>query len=294
MFYQVLTCTTSLRRFDESDLSRSLRWTAINNLEAYTYRARELLESAEFISALGADSKPKLAEMVEQSSKWIQSTEASAASKADLKERLSALEKLVEPADGRRIEAAERPERIAQFKSALEHTRVVLDEIKKGRRAAAKEKPSTMASASASATAWAWGMGPDGKQTSTSTSTSTSSSSRNTLAAYSEEDETQIEKAAEKADQWLSDNLAKQSKLQAHESPAFSGQDMEGALKELNQAMLDVVNRRIKMVSQAKARSKKANESSSSSGGGDSPSDGGSTARATARAQATLSVKDEL
>ncbi|KAI9158620.1 Hypoxia up-regulated protein 1 [Paramyrothecium foliicola] len=110
-----------LKAFAASDKARMLREEALNQLEGYTYKVRDLLESETFIEASTEAERSQLSKTLGVVSEWLYEDGVDA-SRAELKAKLKELEDLAFPIVKRRDESAQRPELVAALKGALNQT----------------------------------------------------------------------------------------------------------------------------------------------------------------------------
>ncbi|EGU77261.1 hypoxia up-regulated 1 [Fusarium oxysporum f. sp. conglutinans race 2 54008] len=118
-----------LKAFAASDKARLQREEALNQLEAFTYKIRDLLEGDAFIAASTEKERTKLAELASETSDWLYADGAEA-SKDVLKSKLKVLKDLVTPIQKRVEETEKRPEYLTALKQTLENTQGFVDKIK--------------------------------------------------------------------------------------------------------------------------------------------------------------------
>ena len=240
-----------LAAFDRSDLSRIQREEALNVLEAYTYRTRDLLENTDFIGASTEAVRSSLTSLLSSTSDWLYGEGSSAKAEA-FKSKLAALKAIVDPVQKRREEAAARPEILKSLQSSLDQTKSMVDAI--GKQIAASISSASEAALASSTTTEATSSPssaddlddldePDASTTSSSAKASESPS----LMPYTEDDLTSITRAYETVAEWLKTKIAEQDKLQAFEDPAFTIKEVEAKAKELNKALMDMVTKKMQM-----------------------------------------------
>ncbi|KAH6606755.1 heat shock 70 [Trichoderma cornu-damae] len=110
-----------LKAFAVSDTARLRREEALNQLEAYTYKVRDLVESEAFISASTEEERQTLVEKASEASDWLYE-EGDAATKDDFKAKLQLLQELVGPIQKRIDEAERRPGLITELRAILNTT----------------------------------------------------------------------------------------------------------------------------------------------------------------------------
>ncbi|KAG9839247.1 actin-like ATPase domain-containing protein, partial [Aureobasidium melanogenum] len=240
-----------LAAFDRSDLSRIQREEALNVLEAYTYRTRDLLENSDFIGASTEAVRSQLTSLLSSTSDWLYGEGSSAKAEA-FKSKLNDLKAIVDPVQKRREEAAARPEILKSLQSSLDQTKSMVDLI--GKQIADSVSSASEAALSSSTTAEASPSSTPAddlddleEPDASSTSSSARASEPPYLTPYTEEDLTSITKVYESVAEWVKTKMAEQDKLQAFEDPAFTAKEIEAKAKELNKALMDMVTKRMQM-----------------------------------------------
>ncbi|PNY24153.1 Hypoxia up-regulated protein 1 [Tolypocladium capitatum] len=110
-----------LKAFAASDKARFQREEALNQLEAFTYKVRDLLQGEAFVSRSTENERTKLAEKASETSDWLYEDGAEA-TKEEFKSKLKVLQDLVAPIQTRVEEAAKRPGLVSSLKDALNQT----------------------------------------------------------------------------------------------------------------------------------------------------------------------------
>ncbi|KAK4197069.1 putative heat shock protein family 70 protein [Triangularia verruculosa] len=246
-----------LRAFQASDKARRQREEALNQLEAYTYRVRDILENEDFIRVSTAEERAKIEKQNSEDSDWVYGDGHDATEKV-LKQRLSALQKLVTPIQQRIEESAKRPELIKDLKDALNSTQHFVADIKK-QIADHQAFLSAQASASASSTttntetstvteAPASSAGDfDGLEDESSTTTSTATSMEDlnkergpVPPVYELEDLKESEELYISISAWLEEKLVAQEKLGETDHPVLLVKDLDDRRKKLDKAGMDL------------------------------------------------------
>lgn len=252
---------TRMAAFDASDRSRKAREEALNSLEAYTYKTRDLVDDDEFVRASSAEQRAAIEAKSKLASEWLYGDGAEA-SKDDLKARFDELRDLVHPIQRRLDEARKRPDLVQSLRDTLDQTEAMMEVVKqsteKAAIAAAAAEAAKAASSSESASPSTSSSAPpanasDEAPSSPSTSgTSTSSSSTSTSAlpilempTYSTEDLADLSTAYESIKAWLDDTMAAQDKLSFAEEPVLLASDIAAKSKFLNQAVMGMIQRRM-------------------------------------------------
>ena len=250
--------------FDSSDRSRKLREEALNTLEAFTYKARDLVEDNGFIAASTEKERVLLEEKVKSTSEWLYGDGAEA-DRETLKLRLKELRDLVDPVQKRKDEATKRPEEVKLLKQALEQTRtlvgVMREQVEKASIAAAEASSSSESSSSE----------PSSQTTTTSSvvddfadlddePTTTSAPPASTkipeIPSYSAKDLDDLTEAYTSVQSWLEEKLAEQKKLSPTDDPVLLSSDMATKSKDLNKLIVDLLSKKMKIPPKPKSSSK--------------------------------------
>ncbi|KAL6363837.1 hypothetical protein LRP88_03262 [Fusarium phalaenopsidis] len=280
-----------LKAFAASDKARLQREEALNQLEGYTYKIRDLLENDAFVAAATEEEKTKLAELSSETSEWLYDDGADA-SKDVLKAKLKVLQDRVAPIQKRADEAEKRPEQIAALKDILEKTSEFVEQIK----GQIKEHESWHSSASASASASeaiksSTTEAPaeketgefDGLEDEDSASTTTTRKMEDVIKEkgpipplYVIEDLTEVITLHKSTKEWLSEMEVKQAALSAVENPVLLLKDLIAKREKLEKAGMEVAlkgarkveekSRQAKKNAKAAKKSKKSKSSSTASG----------------------------
>ncbi|EEU42283.1 uncharacterized protein NECHADRAFT_104346 [Fusarium vanettenii 77-13-4] len=280
-----------LKAFAASDKARLQREEALNQLEGYTYKIRDLLENDAFVAAATEEEKTKLAELSSETSEWLYDDGADA-SKDVLKAKLKVLQDRVAPIQKRADEAEKRPEQIAALKEILEKTSEFVEQIK----GQIKEHESWHSSASASASASesiksSTTEAPaekesgefDGLEDEDSASTTTTRKMEDVIKEkgpipplYVIEDLTEVITLHKSTKEWLSEMEVKQAALSAVENPVLLLKDLIAKREKLEKAGMEVAlkgarkveekSRQAKKNAKAAKKSKKSKSSSTTSG----------------------------
>ncbi|KAL2687676.1 hypothetical protein Neosp_005239 [[Neocosmospora] mangrovei] len=280
-----------LKAFAASDKARLQREEALNQLEGYTYKIRDLLENDAFVAASTEEEQTKLAELSSETSEWLYDDGADA-TKDVLKAKLKVLQDRVAPIQKRADEAEKRPEQIAALKDILEKTSEFVEQIK----GQIKEHESWHSSASASASASesiksSTTEAPaekesgefDGLEDEDSASTTTTRKMEDVIKEkgpipplYVIEDLTEVITLHKSTKEWLSKMEVKQAALSAVENPVLLLKDLIAKREKLEKAGMEVAlkgakkveekSREAKKNAKAAKKSKKSKSSSTASG----------------------------
>ncbi|KAI9838113.1 MAG: hypothetical protein M1819_006269 [Sarea resinae] len=248
--------------FDASDAARRHREEILNHLESFTYRCRDLITDESFISSSTEAQRTEIETRLHDTSEWLYG-EGADADYNTLQARLKELKGLVEPIQNRRDEAAKRTERVQHMKDALDQTKsfisVVREQAEKAATSTAVESQTT-ATPSPTSDDFA-----DLDDETTSAETSATPSPRNAMPDYTPEDLASISTSYEVIEQWFTTRLAEQEKLQAHEDPILLAADIEAKVKELNSAVTEVLQRKLRSAPKRGSTKPKPNKSKKTS-----------------------------
>lgn len=118
-----------LKAFAASDKARLQREEALNQLEAFTYKIRDLVENEAFITASTEEERQTLVEKSSEASDWLDE-EGDAAKTDDFKAKLKVLQDLVGPIQKRIDEAERRPGLITELRNILNTTDVFIKTVR--------------------------------------------------------------------------------------------------------------------------------------------------------------------
>ncbi|KAH8127901.1 hypothetical protein FP744_10005339 [Trichoderma asperellum] len=118
-----------LKAFANSDKARLQREEALNQLEAFTYKIRDLVENETFITASTEEERQALVEKSGEASDWLYE-EGDAAKTEDFKAKLKALQDLVGPIQKRIEEAERRPGLVTELRNILNTTDVFIKTVR--------------------------------------------------------------------------------------------------------------------------------------------------------------------
>lgn len=118
-----------LKAFAASDKARLQREEALNQLEAFTYKIRDLVDNEVFIAASTEEERQTLAEKSSEASDWLYE-EGDAAKTDDFKAKLKVLQDLVGPVQKRIDEAERRPGLVKELRHILNTTDVFIKTVR--------------------------------------------------------------------------------------------------------------------------------------------------------------------
>ncbi|KAG7294529.1 hypothetical protein NEMBOFW57_004604 [Staphylotrichum longicolle] len=282
----VTTIKDRLKAFDASDRGRRQREEALNQLESYTYKVRDIIEKEDFITHSTAEERAALEKKNSETSEWLYDDGADATKDA-FKAKLKALQAIVVPVQKRIEEAAKRPELIKGLQDALKSTSEFVADIKNK----IAEHEAFLASKSASASA-----SPD-TETSTTTAPPASSSgdfdgledeeaATATFTAmedvdkvrgpvpplYTLEDLKATEDLYASISAWLEEKLPAQEKLGLTDDPVLLVKELTERRDKLDKAGMDLAMKGVKNFEKRKAgedKKDKAKKAKATKGKGD-------------------------
>lgn len=265
-----------LTEFDASDRSRMKREETLNTLEAFTYKARDLVEDQGFILASTEKQRIEIEEQFKSASEWLYGDGADA-SRETLKERLDHLRGLVDPIQMRRDESIKRPKEVKALQEALEQTKAMVSLISQNREAQSiAEEVASSDSATESSITSTTDSATDSETTEPPSSSitddfadldddTTMTSSTTTseplpppppMPSYSADDLALLTEKQESVQKWLETKLADQEKLSPTDDPAFLSSDLAAKSKELNEVVMRLLQKQMQMPGRPKSSSR--------------------------------------
>jgi hypoxia up-regulated 1 len=267
-----------IRTFDRSDKDRRQLEEDHNNLEAYLYKVRDLLTDTTFTSFASKRMIKDIESIQKITSTWLSHVAGSTTSQ-DLKSRLKQLEDLVAPIKSRKEEAATRPELTEYLREALKQAKGLVEVIKENLESAksvmdsssesstAKVSSDESASESSSTTtapAESSATDPladleeaDESSTTTATSNAPKSTEEPFMMPYTQADLDEMLASYESVNTWLEKKLVEQAKLKEWDDPVLLSADMQQKAKDLNDALMKLLQNKMRKPSSSKSRSKK-------------------------------------
>lgn len=294
---------TRLQAFDASDKLRVQTEEALNQLEGFVYRVRDLLENESFLAACADDECTTLEQKAREASEWLD-TDGSDAPRDTLKAKYKELYDIATRVQTRRDEAEKRPELVSALKAALNETATFVQKIKDE----IKEYDDWHASASAKEAA----------ESASATETTTSVPPEITAGTnpekedgepvirnmddvlkvrgpipplYTSDDVGQLEKLYDETAAWLADMEAKQAALPQTADAVLLSRDLAAKRDQLDKAGTDLVMKGVKNFQKKKKKEASASASSKQSSKTASSSTG--TATSEKPAGATINVGGE-
>ncbi|KAK4444413.1 hypoxia up-regulated protein 1 [Podospora aff. communis PSN243] len=247
-----------LKAFEASDRARRAREEALNQLEAFTYKVRDLVESEAFIGASTVTERETLESKTNDASDWLYGDGAEA-SKDELKARLKELQAIVNPIQKRIDESSKRPELVKNLKEALESTKNFAAEMRakikehedflavKAAASSIIDSSSTESSESSTTTPAPSG-DFDGLEDEPAVKTVTKAENMEALNAelgpvpplYTVEDLKESEDLYASISAWLEEKIAAQDKLSATDDPVLLSKDLTERREKLDKVGMDL------------------------------------------------------
>lgn len=296
-----------LKAFATSDRQRKLREEALNTLEGYTYRVRDMLESVSFISASTEEFRTTLNEKTSEISDWLYDDGADAP-RDELQKRLKELRDMVNPVLNRAEEAAERPQLIADLKDALKQSKDFLDNIRKS--IVERDEWENSQAASSAASSSEFSATTEISQASEDESANLEDEKSDTESAamsdgdiledrgpvpplYTYEDLTELESLGNDITKWLEELETQQNVLSATDNPVLLVKDLKARREKLDKVGLDLAMKSVKNF-ENRDKSKKPNGKSSSNKGrrASSPTKAKTVTANREKAESTLRPED--
>lgn len=265
----VLKSKDRLKAFEQSDKARRQREEALNQLEGFTYKVRDLLDSETFIAASTESERKSLEEKSSAASDWLYEDGVDA-SKEELKSKLKELQDIVNPVQKRIEESTERPKALAGLKEALEKTdefvKSIKDKIDEAEAWTSSQLASSSSSSSSSSTVTAAPSDDfadlEDDDATTTSSTTKAAKMEDVLKErgpvpplYTLEDLKETEELYVKITAWLEEMEPKQNKLGATDDPIITIKVIKEWREKLDKAGVDLAMRSVKNFDKKKSKS---------------------------------------
>ncbi|GAP88974.1 putative heat shock protein 70-like protein [Rosellinia necatrix] len=245
-----------LKAFETSDKARRLREETLNQLEGFTYKIRDLLDSDVFVASSTPEEREKLESKASDASDWVYGEGADAPQK-ELKSRLKELKDLISPIERRVEESSKRPALVKALQDSLNQTNVWINTIKEQIREAEEFASSLSASATSSTEAApsvteAPSEGADefdgleDEQTTTKSTTTAVEDHGPAPPLYTLEDMKELTELYDTIVSWLEAKIAEQDKLPETADPVLLVKEIAEKTKKLEQAGVDLAMRSVK------------------------------------------------
>ncbi|KAI1005839.1 hypothetical protein K3495_g2381 [Podosphaera aphanis] len=240
-----------LTAFAGSDKLKRLRDEALNQLESFAYKSRDLLEDAEFIAASTEEERADLKAQAEETGDWIYSGGADA-NREELRQRLKKMEGITKIVANRRSETASRPEKIAALQKALDDNKQLIasisDQILSHANKHDEFSSKVVAEESAASATYPIASDSASSEGDKSTETATAPAEKQTMEppVYTSADTDKLQKLNDEYSGWLADKIAEQDKLTAQDNPVLLSKDLEEKTKALQVLRSEMMFKSIK------------------------------------------------
>lgn len=254
-----------LKAFALSDKARQQREEALNQLEAFTYKIRDLIDGEAFIEASTEKERTKLSELASAASEWLYE-DGTDATKDEFKAKHKELQNLLSPIQKRIEEAANRPALVATLKEALakstEYINMIRKQIKEYEEWNANASASSQTSSSTEAPAETPSGDFDGLEDEETTTTATKEEvvqpKGPSPPLYELSDLTEIEALHKSISEWLTGLEAKQAALKPIENPVLLSKDLKSKREKLDKVGLDLAMKGARKMETETKKAKKA------------------------------------
>lgn len=264
----VLQSKDRLKAFEQSDKLRRQREEALNQLEGFTYKIRDLLDSESFVAASTDKERKALEQKGSEASDWLYGDGADA-SKDELKKRIKGLQDIVTPIQNRIEESTERPKLLEGLKKALKQTDEFVKDIKQKIAEAEAWSSSQSASATASSESSTVTAAPSDDFADLEDDSTTSTTKSPTMEdvvkdrgpvppLYTLDDLKETEDLFAKITAWLEKKEPAQEKLGATDDPVLTVKSLKEWRDKLDKAGQDLA---LKSVNNFKKKSKSSSKS---------------------------------
>lgn len=261
----ILQSKDRLKAFEQSDKARRQREEALNQLEGFTYKVRDLLESETFIAASTETERKTLEEKSSAASDWLYE-DGTDASKDELKGKLKELQDIVIPIQTRIEEATERPKLLSGLKEALKQSEEFVQSIKDKITEAEAWTSSQQASSSSSSSSSTVTPAPSDDFADLEDDTTTTSTKASKMEdvlkergpvppLYTLDDLKETEDLYAKITAWLEEAEPKQEKLGATDDPVITVKALKEWREKLDKAGMDLAMRSVKNFDKKKSKS---------------------------------------
>ncbi|KAG9245590.1 Hsp70 protein-domain-containing protein [Calycina marina] len=237
--------------FADSDRSRRLREEALNQLEGFTYKARDVLADEAFIAASTEEERASLEAKAKDASEWIYA-EGRDATREELKSKLNEMKEIVTPVEKRKEEAAALPAALEELNKVINDAQTfiksITGQIKNETEAHEQFTASKVAASKATPTPSPSPVDDFVELEEEASETTTAPVEEETMdpPTYKQEDLTLIEQLDEEISIWLAEILPKQKALQATDNPILLVKDVQERAKKLTDAQVDLLMKSMK------------------------------------------------
>jgi hypoxia up-regulated 1 len=259
-----------IKAFETSDKARRAREDALNQLEGFTYKVRDLLDSESFIAASTEEERVTLEKKASTASEWLYEGGVDAP-REELKARLKELKDIVAPVERRIKESKERPDLVKSLRDVLNQTSTFVGGIKQqiadaeafSSSASARSTSSSTITAAPSASSGDFdGLEDDDTTRSTTTTTNVMEDRGPVPSLYTVDDLKEITELSAATLKWLDEMLAEQAKLAENADPVLLVKEIMERTKKLEKAGMDLAMKAVQNFdSKKKSSSKKSTKS---------------------------------
>jgi hypoxia up-regulated 1 len=214
-----------IKSFDTHDSSRRALEEARNELEAFTYKARELLSDDDFVAVSTEDTRGKLSSLLDDAGEWLYG-DGYHALLPDVQAKLKGIKDLQSPILTRRDEMKSRPEVIKGLRDSIEQGRTLVSALR-------KPQPTELDELDDDAEKF-------------------------TPPVYTPEEIDTLEKTYNDTEKWLDGLVEQQAKLKDYEDPVLNTKVVRKKTEEVGKVMVEVIMKKMQAAEEATAKSKKA------------------------------------
>ena len=255
--------------FDLSDRSRRLREEALNTLESFTYKARDLLEDEAFIASSTEKERVVIEEKFKGASDWLYG-EGADATRDVLKARLKELRDLVDPIQKRKEEKIKIPDEFRRLYEAIQQMETMINIVKDSAAQAAalssSSESQSIATPSPSPSSVDDFAGLDDEPTTTSTSEAASNTPF--FPTYSQEDLEEMMALYNSTKAWFDLKTDQHDKLSPTDDLVVSSTEIAAKSNQLNKFVVDLVQKKMKIPKPKTSKTKTTKRKTSKKGKG--------------------------
>jgi hypoxia up-regulated 1 len=240
-----------LAAFDASDKARRVREEVLNSLEAFTYRARDYFDDADFVAVSTEATRTELENKLNAASDWVYADGPNADEKA-LRAKLKELEDIVNPVLRRRRESWKRPGAVTDLEETITGMKEVVELVTNqiASQAAYSSKSAEAAAKSTASPSPSPSADPldelEEGDAEAVPSASATPEIEEVPTIYTEEDLTKLDDITAKAKKWLEETQAKQGKLQGHDEPVLTVEELKSQKKQLDDVVMEMMMKKMK------------------------------------------------
>jgi len=230
--------------FAESDRSRRLREEALNQLEGFTYKARDFLTDEAFITASTQEERSKLEAKAQDAGEWIYA-EGRDATREELRAKLNEMKDIVSPIENRKDEAAGLPAALDELNKVIADAKLFMKSITEQIANDTKAHAEFSASKASAKTAAPSPTPVDefAELEDDASKTVSAPVEEETLdpPTYKTEDLELTKKLHEEVSTWLAEILPKQKALKPTDDPVLLIKDVQEQAKKLSDAQVELL-----------------------------------------------------